>query len=49
MTRRIPNRARPASVEVNIFPLNRRIGKVRHVALLYSRKSGRDAESYWRT
>lgn len=49
MTRRIPNRARPASAEVIIFPLNRRVGKVRHVAFLYSRKSGKDADSYWRT
>jgi hypothetical protein len=49
MTRPTPNRARPISAEVIIFPLNRRIGKVPHVALLYSRRSGKDADSYWRT
>ena len=49
MTRRTPNRAKPASAEVIIFPLNRQIGKVRHVALLYSRRRGKDADSYWRT
>lgn len=42
-------RRKSTSAEVIIFPLNRRVGKVRHVALLYSRKSRRDAESYWRT
>lgn len=31
-----------------IFPLERRVGHVRHVAYLYSRKGKKAAESYWR-
>ncbi len=37
-----------ASCSFLVFPLNRRVGKVRHVASILAHKHGKDAEAYWR-
>jgi hypothetical protein len=34
--------------EVKPFPLAQRVGKIRRVAEIYGRKSGKDATGYWR-
>jgi len=34
--------------EFKVFPLARRVGKVRRVAEVYGRKTGNDATGYWR-
>lgn len=34
--------------EFKIFPLARRVGKVRRVAEVYGRKTGKEAAGYWR-
>jgi len=37
----------PDTAVVLAFPLNRRVGKIRRVAEVLSRKQGKDASSYW--
>lgn len=36
------------SCDVKIFPLARRMGKVRRVAEVYGKKTGKEATAYWR-
>lgn len=38
---------RKPSAALLVFPLSRRVGKIRRVADVLSRKHGRDAEAYW--
>lgn len=51
MTRRTPKPAPVVSAPactVMVFPLYRRLGKVRRVAEVYAGMSNKEAESYWR-
>ena len=36
-------------VEMHVFPLDRRVGKIRRVCDVLESKHGNDADSYWRT